>query len=262
MSYSHADEAMRDRLEIHLSVLKRQGTIEIWHDRRIAAGARLDDRIMAEVKNADIFLFLLSADFLASNYCYETEMNVALDRAANLEAVVIPIVLHNCDWLGTPLARFSALPKDGKPIAKFAYPEDGYAEVVEGIRGAVSSNSNSNVTAVSSSTPPKAPYETDRGYLVSNALSQSHRSSNLAIRKTFTDVEKHSSLKTGSNSSPVFSKSHSLNWPDGIWASKASFVEMARTLLPPSFFLQVNGRPPARLCSAACLAAAYHTRPI
>jgi len=38
-SYSHKDEALRDELETHLSGLKRQGLIEGWHDRKIAAGA-------------------------------------------------------------------------------------------------------------------------------------------------------------------------------------------------------------------------------
>ena len=32
-SYSHKDEEMRDRLEIQLATLKRQGFIQTWHDR-------------------------------------------------------------------------------------------------------------------------------------------------------------------------------------------------------------------------------------
>lgn len=35
-SYSHADEALRDRLEKGLAMLKRQGAIDTWHDRRIS----------------------------------------------------------------------------------------------------------------------------------------------------------------------------------------------------------------------------------
>ena len=37
-SYSHKDEVLRDRLEVHLSALKREGAISTWHDRRITAG--------------------------------------------------------------------------------------------------------------------------------------------------------------------------------------------------------------------------------
>lgn len=32
-SYSHKDEAMRDELETHLSILRRRGVIRSWHDR-------------------------------------------------------------------------------------------------------------------------------------------------------------------------------------------------------------------------------------
>ena len=44
-SYSHADEGLRDHLEKHLSMLKRQGVIKAWHDRRIPVGSHVDRSI-------------------------------------------------------------------------------------------------------------------------------------------------------------------------------------------------------------------------
>ena len=48
-SYSHDDEEQRNQLEKHLALLKRQGLIEAWHDRRIVAeieaGARCPDDV-------------------------------------------------------------------------------------------------------------------------------------------------------------------------------------------------------------------------
>ena len=41
-----ADEALRDRLEQHLAILRRQGLVEAWHDRRIQAGSAVDDSIV------------------------------------------------------------------------------------------------------------------------------------------------------------------------------------------------------------------------
>jgi hypothetical protein len=40
-SYSHKDELLRDELDKHLSILKRKGIIDAWHDRRIEAGSIL-----------------------------------------------------------------------------------------------------------------------------------------------------------------------------------------------------------------------------
>lgn len=45
ISYSHEDEDLRKALEKQLSMLRRQGLVEIWHDRMLLAGDRFDDRI-------------------------------------------------------------------------------------------------------------------------------------------------------------------------------------------------------------------------
>lgn len=52
-SYSHIDEGLRDKLEEHLSLLKRQGFISQWHDRRIVAGAEIDKAIDVNLNSAD-----------------------------------------------------------------------------------------------------------------------------------------------------------------------------------------------------------------
>jgi hypothetical protein len=44
-SYSHHDQQLRDQLEVHLAMLKREGTIDTWHDGRIDAGTDLDKAI-------------------------------------------------------------------------------------------------------------------------------------------------------------------------------------------------------------------------
>lgn len=72
-SYSHKDEVLRDQLETQLAMLKRQGVIDTWHDRRIGAGQELHAHISDHVENDDIILLLVSPDFLASDYCYDQE---------------------------------------------------------------------------------------------------------------------------------------------------------------------------------------------
>ena len=53
-SYSHKDEALRDQLEVHLAMLKRERVLETWHDRRIVAGSELDPVIREELDRADV----------------------------------------------------------------------------------------------------------------------------------------------------------------------------------------------------------------
>jgi hypothetical protein len=118
-SYSHADEALRDQLEKQLSLLKRQGVIEVWHDRRISAGQDFASEIDNHVETDDIFLLLVSADFLASDYCYDKEMKRAMERHEAGEAIVIPVILRACDWHGAPFGKLNASPPDGKPVTQY-----------------------------------------------------------------------------------------------------------------------------------------------
>lgn len=78
LSYSHHDVAMRNELEVHLSVLKRNGLVRAWHDRQITAGSDLDREFSEHLEQADVMLLLLSPHFLASDYCYESEAQRAL----------------------------------------------------------------------------------------------------------------------------------------------------------------------------------------
>ncbi len=91
-SYSHADEALRNELEKHLSPLKRTGKITTWHDRRIVLGREFERQIDHYFSQADIILLPISSDFIASDYCYQVEMKNALERHNRGEAVVIPVI--------------------------------------------------------------------------------------------------------------------------------------------------------------------------
>ncbi len=132
-SYSHADEALRDQLEKQLSMLKRQGVIETWHDRRIGAEQEFDHEISAHVEGDDIILLLVSPDFLASDYCYDREMTRALERHESGEAVVIPVIVRDVNWKSAPFAKLQALPKDGKAVALWEDRDTAWRNVSEGI---------------------------------------------------------------------------------------------------------------------------------
>lgn len=129
-SYSHADEDLRDTLEKHLSALKHQGLIETWHDRRILLGDELDNEIADNLEQADVILLLISADFIASRYCYSVEMKRAIERHETGKARVIPVILRSCDWHDTPFGKLMAAPKDGRPVKSWPDLDDAFLNVV------------------------------------------------------------------------------------------------------------------------------------
>jgi hypothetical protein len=138
-SYSHKDEALRDELATHLSLLRRQGVISGWHDRRIAAGTEWAGQIDQHLEAADVILLLVSADFLASDYCYDKEMKRALERHGAGTARVIPVILRPCDWQSAPFWKLQALPKDGKPVTTWGNRDEAFTDIARCIRNAVTS---------------------------------------------------------------------------------------------------------------------------
>src|SRR5712692_8708249 len=123
-AYAHEDEALRDTLEKHLSVLHRQGLISHWSDRHILPGTNWAQAIDEQVEQASIILLLISPDFLASDYCYDVEMRRALERHDRGEACVIPIILRPCDWRTSPFARLQCLPHNGKAVTTWQNPDE------------------------------------------------------------------------------------------------------------------------------------------
>ncbi len=137
VAFSTKDDEHRETLLNHLSPLKREGKVSIWHCRKIDAGEEWESEINQHINSAGLILLLISADFFASNYCYEKEMTRALERHRAGDAKVIPIILRDCDWQHSPLATLQALPTDGKPIISWTNWDDGYADVARGIRAAI-----------------------------------------------------------------------------------------------------------------------------
>jgi tetratricopeptide (TPR) repeat protein len=133
-AYAHADEPWLRKLETHLSLLKRQGLISLWHDRRIIPGTDWAHAIDRRLESASVILLLVSADFLASDYCYSVEMKRALERQEAGEARVVPILVRPVDWTDAPFAHLQALPTDAKPIASWRNKDTAMADVVAGIR--------------------------------------------------------------------------------------------------------------------------------
>ncbi|MGA9131262.1 MAG: toll/interleukin-1 receptor domain-containing protein [Candidatus Sulfotelmatobacter sp.] len=131
-SYSHKDESLRDELDAHLTLLKREGFISDWHDRKIRAGDDWGRAISDNLISADVILFLVSPHFLASTYCRDVEVARAMERHSKGEATVVPIILKPCVWMTKEFAKLEPLPKTGRPISE--WPDSGFAQVAEELR--------------------------------------------------------------------------------------------------------------------------------
>src|SRR4051794_29872254 len=115
ISYAHQDQQYFDELVKHLTLLKRQGIIHAWNDREITGGTAWEGQVDKHLNSAGIILLLVSADYLASDYCFDIEMTRAMERHERGEARVIPVILRPVDgWQAAPFGKLQAAPTDGK----------------------------------------------------------------------------------------------------------------------------------------------------
>lgn len=78
-------------------------------------------------------LFLVSADFLATDYIWEEEMLTTIERSRQGFTTAIPVILRPCQWEVTPLKDLSALPAKGKPVSTFSDSDSAYLEIAQKI---------------------------------------------------------------------------------------------------------------------------------
>ena len=135
VSYAHEDKRAHDQLKKHLANLRRDQSIEDWSDVEILPGQDFNDEIRKHLDLAELYLMLISPDFLDSSYCTEIELEHALECHKSGNAVVVPIIIEYCDWMSIEaLKNIQALPTGVKPISSWKNENEAYLDVVKGIR--------------------------------------------------------------------------------------------------------------------------------
>jgi hypothetical protein len=134
ISYSHADEKIKEKLHTHLAILRREGKIDAWQDQEILVGANLNQTISLALSSCELFIAIVSPDYLNSNYCYEKEFQQALELQAAGKMIIVPIIAEHCDWLNSPFREMKAVPKDGKPISDWTNDNAAYLNIISELR--------------------------------------------------------------------------------------------------------------------------------
>ena len=138
-SYCHKDSQYKDSMETSLSLLKREGLIEQWSDRKILPGQSISAKVQEKISQANIIVFLFSPDFIASEECLKEWEYAQTLSAENKQIFRIPIILRSCTWkkvLGEDDVK--ALPNDGQPVTHYSDSDTAWTEVYKGIEAVVS----------------------------------------------------------------------------------------------------------------------------
>ena len=140
-SYCHKNKKYRQDMEESLALLKRRKLLKDFSDQSIHPGQDISAKVREKMNEADIMVFLVSREFIASDECMkEWESAKQLSKKGNL-LFRIPIILADCPWqdmLEESSDKYlKALPEDGKPIAVFDDENVAWQQVYEGIKAAI-----------------------------------------------------------------------------------------------------------------------------
>ena len=118
ISYSHCDEKWIDSLVKHLKVLELEELCSVWEDRKIQSGQLWKDEIEKALKEADIAILMVSANFLTSDFIIRQEVPLILERQQTAGLKLIPVIVNPCAWKSISwLSAIQVFPKNGTPLS-------------------------------------------------------------------------------------------------------------------------------------------------
>lgn len=116
ISYSHEDKKWLDRLQKMLKPLLRNHPISVWDDTKIRPGARWKEEIEQALSNANAAVFLVSPNFLASDFITDKEVPKLLESAREKGLHILWILLSDCLWNETEISSYQALHSPASPL--------------------------------------------------------------------------------------------------------------------------------------------------
>ncbi|MCD1116291.1 leucine-rich repeat domain-containing protein [Chryseobacterium turcicum] len=110
ISYSHQDKYWLNRIKTHLNVLKHSLNIEIdvWDDEKLMTGDDWEEKINESLNNAGIAIFVISTDFLASEFITKKEVPIILENAKKKGVKIMPIIVEPCLFTDSILSKYQA----------------------------------------------------------------------------------------------------------------------------------------------------------
>jgi hypothetical protein len=134
VSYAHRDQHHLEALRAHLCGLERSGEIRCWWDGAIGPGIEWEAALLDALHGADVVLLLVTAQFMLSDFCIESELRLARERETRGEIDLVPIWVESVDLGAFSLGRLQFVKYDHRPVAEAPVPAAAWADVARQVR--------------------------------------------------------------------------------------------------------------------------------
>lgn len=119
VSYAHEDAEFLGEQSLlgYLSGLQRRG-VSFWDDRQIPPGADWKATILSELERAHVALVLVSQYWLNSPFVTDEEVSRIMQRRADGDLYVVPVLVGPCMWESEPwVSSLQLLPPGAQPLS-------------------------------------------------------------------------------------------------------------------------------------------------
>jgi tetratricopeptide (TPR) repeat protein len=133
LSYAHIDEPEKPRgeeiqwLTFVMKFLRpavKSGEFRIWVDRQMQGGTKWDKEIEGHLLACNIFVLLVSANSMGSDYIIDKELEIARRRQTAGELHVYPLLIEPTPKAGLKRVQdFNLRPRDAKPLQSYSLAE-------------------------------------------------------------------------------------------------------------------------------------------
>lgn len=123
VSYARADSELKDRFKANFAAMERDGLVKVWTDVEIPPGSAWSQEIEDNMKASQIILFMVSTNFLASEFIRQMEIPLALQLENEGSAVIVPIILTHTPGLKSQpwMPKIQAVPSTSYPVDDAAH---------------------------------------------------------------------------------------------------------------------------------------------
>lgn len=127
ISYHRGDRVWMHELRKYLRPMEQFGLVSIWSDEEIPAGAKWLDELQAALAKAKVAVFLVTQDFLNSEFIREFELKPLLSAAETGEVSIV--------WIPVRASGYKQM--EFAPIQSIIPPDNPVAQMDEGVRDKV-----------------------------------------------------------------------------------------------------------------------------
>jgi len=133
--YASQDKKIAETINHYLTPLVKLGRIKIDDGSEIISGAEWSIELRESFNEADVYLIFISPDLMASDFCYQDDLKLALEKHENKKAVILPILVKMTPfWKELIIGKLDYLPIDGKAISQWKNEEEVLFDITKYIK--------------------------------------------------------------------------------------------------------------------------------